>query len=194
MLLLVLAVIAGFTVRPLVPPTASGLHLRGVFMLVGALCVQAFVAPRISGWFHSILLFGSVLVGIGWLVFNIAIARTLLVRTALLAFAVGAVMNLIPTLQYGSMPVDRTALLRSGIRDAQIADQPAQKHVLVVGDAPFLSDRIPIPQLHMVASPGDFVEVLGVIGLVAAWPRSRKPVDGRAARRVGRRRPRTIQS
>ncbi len=191
MLLLIIALVVGFSLRSFVP-AGDGTPLRAVPMLVGALVVQAFVAPMFSGLQHSVLLFGSAIVGTGWLIANMVVTRSF-VRLGLGAFALGAVLNLIPIVQYGSMPVDRHALLRSGIRQTQVDEQPALKHMMVVGDAPFLSDRFAIRQLHMVASLGDFVEVIGVVLLVAAWPRVRRPAAVTGSPPSRRRRLQTIQ-
>ena len=96
--------------------------------------------------------------------------------------AVGAAMNFAVMLPNGGMPVSRSAMRALGGHESAVTDGNLYKHRLA-GDGTVLAplgDVIPVRPLHLAASAGDFVLLLGAIGtvVVLAVPRRRPLPSG----------------
>jgi hypothetical protein len=178
-LLLVIAVVVGFAARVAVVRDQPAIKFQWIGLLGGAFVVQLFVG-RLTGLSRGMALGISVVSAIAWLVRNLVGAPSAYVRSALLIFSIGAAMNAGPIITYGKMPVDRQALHDIGYTDRDNSGFRASKH-LIVEKAPFLGDRFAMPALRTVGSLGDFVEMVGIAGLVAVIPKRNRYVQIRRA-------------
>jgi hypothetical protein len=155
--------------------------------IVAIALFQMFVLARLPETWSSPAAIATTVVGIVWM--GVAFIRlgSSPLRVGLLLLAGGALMNLVPMMQHGHMPVDASALKAAGLPRVDIGRGHPEKHVAVDSeDVPWLGDHIAVRPLMMVASPGDLVQTLGVALTVRAlWP-----VDGEMQVRRQRRGPR----
>lgn len=178
MMLFVFAVALGLAMRSLLPTRQTPLRFRWNGLLGVALTVQLFVLPKIPNPVRPATLAATLFVAAAWLVANVAAACSNSVRVALSGIALGAVMNAIPMIQYGSMPVERKALYDIGRQESENTGALGAKH-LIVDNAPFLSDRFALRPFGAVASLGDFVELAALGLLVSSVPKRQKIAEVR---------------
>jgi Family of unknown function (DUF5317) len=171
MTLFAVALVTGLIARYFRKIEVPQLRFRWPGLLGGALAAQIFVVPKLTHG-RSFALVATIGAASAWLIVNVFFARSLAVRVALCGIALGATMNAIPMIEYGSMPVDRQALHDIGYRDSDNTGAVAAKHV-IVAEAPLLGDRFAIRPLRAVASLGDFVEMVAVALLISAIPKRR---------------------
>ncbi len=105
-------------------------------------------------------------------------------RLSLLLIALGWAANLVVMARYGAMPVSASGLRRAGLAGLAVSRGQLGKHLLTskTGGLYLLSDWIPLPALHTVASPGDLAMALGIAALVAGGMRKHPGSPARAAR------------
>jgi hypothetical protein len=111
-----------------------------------------------------------------WFLVNLR-AATGLLRWGLGIALVGSAMNLVVMVPNGGMPVSKAALEALDSGHVDVADGHLYKHRLA-GEGTVLAplgDVIPVRPLHMAASAGDAVLVLGILGVALglALPRKR---------------------
>jgi hypothetical protein len=155
--------------------------------IVAVALFQMFALARLPESWSSRAAIATTAVGIAWMGLAFVRLGSSPLRLGLLLLAAGALMNLVPMMQHGHMPVDASALKAAGLPGVDIGRGHPEKHVAVdSADVPWLGDHIAVRPLMMVASPGDLVQALGVALTVRAlWP-----VDSEPAARRPRRRPR----
>jgi hypothetical protein len=113
-----------------------------------------------------------------WFVVNLRGARGVL-RWCLGIALFGSAMNLVVMVPNGGMPVSKAALEAIDGGHVDVADGHLYKHRLADDQtvlAP-LGDVIPVRPLHMAASVGDVVLLVGVLGVAATLvvvPRRRR--------------------
>lgn len=157
-------------------------RLRRPGLAVGAVLLQA--APGLAGLDahrHQLVLASGVLLA-AWFVVNVRSNRGA-TRLAIAVALAGAALNLAVMLPNGGMPVSRAALAEIGGAHVDVAEGHLYKHVVVDDDTTFavLGDVIPVPPLGLVASVGDIVLALGLIGglvtIVGARDRARLSIS-----------------
>lgn len=177
--LLLVAISFGFVARQLRKPSAVPLVFQRFWLLGAATGLQVGLVPALRGSFRTVALFLTLAAALSWLVLNTVRTNNKNLRWALFLIAAGALMNVVPTLAHGAMPVDAGALRSIGVTQPLNPSRVGAKHVVVnTGSAQFFGDRFPIRPLRCVASIGDFVEMFGIALLITAIPkRSPKPVN-----------------
>jgi Family of unknown function (DUF5317) len=170
MMLFVVALAAGVALRWMRLATFAPLKLRWNPLLGVALIVQLFVLPRLDADARPAVLGATLLGAAAWLFGNIVAARSNSLRVALLGVALGAAMNAIPMVQFGSMPVERAALYAVGHQESDNTGERGAKH-LIVDNAPFLGDRFALRPFGAVVSLGDFVELAALALLISCVPK-----------------------
>jgi hypothetical protein len=111
-----------------------------------------------------------------WFLVNLRTATGVLRWTLGIAL-VGSAMNLVVMVPNGGMPVSMAALEAIDGGHVDVADGHLYKHRLA-GEGTFLpalGDVIPVRPLHLVASAGDVVLLIGILGVagVLVVPRKR---------------------
>lgn len=170
--LLLVALSVGFVARQLRTPSAIPLVFQRFWLLGAAAGLQVGLVPALRGSFRSFVLFLTLAAALSWLVVNVVCTNNKTLRWALLVISAGALMNVIPTLAFGAMPVDAGALRSIGVTQPLNPSRAGAKHVVVsTGSARFFGDRFPIRPLRCVVSVGDFVEMFGIALLITAIPK-----------------------
>jgi predicted membrane channel-forming protein YqfA (hemolysin III family) len=170
--LFVIALCVGFVARELRKPATTPLVFQKFWILGAAAGVQVVVVPLLTGKVRAAALFLTLGTAVVWLVFTIVRTKNKTLRWALLIVAAGTLMNIIPTLSYGAMPVDGAALRAAGSTHQLDRSAFGAKHVVVTGaSVHFLGDRFPLRPLRCVASLGDFVEMFGIALLISVIPK-----------------------
>jgi hypothetical protein len=173
MILFGIAAAIGLIARAVSGTETQPLRFRWLGLLGVALIGQIAIVPRLGDPARALALTTTIAAATLWLVLNVVSAKSHTVRVALCGIALGAAMNAIPILQYGSMPVERNALHAIGYDESDNTGERGAKHVIVDG-APLLGDRFALRPIRAVASLGDFVELGAVALLISAIPRRRR--------------------
>jgi len=110
-----------------------------------------------------------------WFATNLGPARGLL-RAGLAVALLGSAMNLAVMAPNGGMPVSRVALEAIDGGHFDVADGHLYKHRLADHRTVFapLGDVIPVRPLHLVASAGDVVLLVGLLGVATSFIRPRR--------------------
>jgi hypothetical protein len=104
----------------------------------------------------------------GWLIYQVTAVGRLngaVTRHGLVVLAFGALLNLIPIVAHGSMPVSDRALQSIGVEPSvDVSAGNWGKHIRVVGSdaTTWLGDVIPIRPLRLVVSAGDLFMIAGI--------------------------------
>lgn len=120
-----------------------------------------------------LLILGSQLLIVGWVVANWHLPGMVLVATGLGLNALVMGLN-------GAMPVDPDAMAALGIEGISVAPG---KHTLLTGSTalPWLADRWPLPALRTIISVGDVVLAAGLVPVTSALMTYRPPAERRRA-------------
>jgi len=147
-------------------------------VILGCVAAQV-VAVYLSGPARISVVVTSHLVITGWLLLQLRFMRGAL-RVAVGVLALGALLNLIPIVAHGSMPVSRSAVAALHLhRRVEISEGHYGKHVAARGTDPttWLGDVIPIRPLRAVVSVGDLVMMLGIVAVsLVAGERARRTI------------------
>lgn len=155
-------------------PALSIALLTWRFAAVPALCLSGQVAAMYltePGGVRRALVVGSQAVITGWLGYHAWRFRGQ-ARVGLGLLALGAIMNLVPIVEYGSMPVSRSALAELGAPvSLDVAEGQLGKHVAFDGEGAtwFLGDILPVAPLRSIISLGDIAMAVG-LALAALTP------------------------
>ena len=134
-----------------------------VLSQVASLAVPPSARPAIALVSQTVVL--------GWLGANMAMGQNKHIRFGGRLLAFGAVLNSIPMMLHGGMPVSSNALAVAGMpANFDVSNGNLGKHVTAASDAAFgfLGDIIPLRGLHVVLSFGDLVMAWGLALVVGA--------------------------
>lgn len=157
--------------------------LRWSWLLLVGVCLQAVLdvlaargtltGASLAGW---LLLVGSQLLVLAWVVVNARLPGTVLIGLGLLLNAVVIAAN-------SAMPVSPEALTAIGAGPGAI---PTGKHTLLTDATrlPWLADVLPLPPLRTIISVGDLVLAAGLLPLAHTLMTHRSPEERRRASSV----------
>jgi Family of unknown function (DUF5317) len=121
--------------------------------------------------FHSTVTVGTQLCLVAWLAVQIGHRHGAGLTDGIVALFCGALLNTIPIIRYGAMPVSTRALVAIGSSaERNVARGQLGKHVLMnnFGAVGWLGDILPIPYpiVRSVISFGDIAMAAGIVSLV----------------------------
>jgi hypothetical protein len=147
------------------------LQLRARALVIAAIALQTALghAGEAPGWRFPVVTVTYVLVG-AWVVLNVA-GRPALLGLGMTLLALGWLLNLLPIVANGGMPVSSAAARQAGAPSgSEVVRGHLYKHRPEGGEtvlAP-LGDVIPVPLLGAAVSAGDVAMFVGISVTVAA--------------------------